>query len=40
MPEVYTKENKKFHLHNTANCGDNNGRAKLKQLLVIIYVKE
>lgn len=28
MPEVYTNENKEFHLHNTANKGESNGRAK------------
>lgn len=29
MPEVYTKENKSFHLHNTGQSGEENGRAKL-----------
>lgn len=28
MPEVYTNENKEFHLHNTGNKGESNGRAK------------
>ena len=27
MPEVYTKENKEFHLHNTGNKGSSNGRS-------------
>lgn len=31
MPEVYTKENKEFHLHDTANKGSSNGRAKLTE---------
>lgn len=31
MPEVYTEENKKFHLHNTANKGSKNGRACLTE---------
>ena len=29
--EVYTPENKKFHLHNTANKGSENGRARLTE---------
>lgn len=29
MPEVYTKENKDFHLHNTGQKGEENGRALL-----------
>lgn len=28
--EVYTKENKEFHLHNTGQSGQENGKAKLK----------
>ena len=31
MPEVYTKENKEFHLHNTANKGSKNGRSRLTE---------
>ena len=31
MPEVYTKENKEFHLHNTGQKGSENGRAKLTE---------
>ena len=31
MPEVYTKENKEFHLHNTGNKGSSNGRSKLSE---------
>lgn len=31
MPEVYTPENKLFHLHNTANKGSQNGRARLTE---------
>ena len=31
LPEVYTKENKQFHAHNTANKGSSNGRAKLTE---------
>lgn len=31
MPEVYTPENKEFHLHNTAQKGSENGRAKLTE---------
>lgn len=31
MPEVYTKENKEFHLHDTANKGSSNGRARLTE---------
>ena len=31
MPEVYTPENKLFHLHNTANKGSENGRARLTE---------
>ena len=34
MPEVYTKENKDFHKHNTANAGSSNGRSKLTELEV------
>jgi hypothetical protein len=29
--EVYTPENKKFHLHNIANKGSENGRARLTE---------
>lgn len=29
MMEVYTPENKDFHLHNTAQKGQENGRAKV-----------
>ena len=29
MPEVYTQENKEFHLHNTGNKGSSNGRSRL-----------
>lgn len=35
MPEVYTAENKKFHLHNTGQKGSSNGRAKLTEEDVI-----
>ena len=35
MPEVYTEENKKFHLHNTGQKGSENGRAKLLEEDVI-----
>lgn len=31
MPEIYTEENKKFHKHNTANSGSQNGRSKLTE---------
>lgn len=31
MPEVYTKENKEFHLHNTGQQGSENGRSKLTE---------
>lgn len=31
MPEVYTKENKLFHSHNTGNHGSANGRARLTE---------
>lgn len=31
MPEVYTEENKLFHLHNTGNTGSSNGRARLTE---------
>lgn len=31
MPEVYTKENKEFHLHNTGNSGSSNGRARVTE---------
>lgn len=31
MPEVYTKENKEFHLHNTGNKGSSNGRSRLTE---------
>jgi len=31
MPEVYTKENKDFHKHNTGQKGSSNGRAKLTE---------
>ncbi len=35
MPEVYTEENKQFHLHNTAQKGSENGRALLSESDVI-----
>lgn len=37
MPEVYTNENKEFHLHNTGNKGESNGRAKFttKEIVII-----
>ena len=31
MPEVYTKENKDFHAHNTGNSGSSNGRANFTE---------
>lgn len=31
MPEVYTEENKQFHLHNTGNSGSSNGRSKFTE---------
>ena len=31
MPEVYTPENKEFHLHNTGNKGSSNGRSRLTE---------
>ena len=31
MPEVYTKENKEFHKHNTGQKGSSNGRALLTE---------
>lgn len=31
MMEVYTEENKKFHLHNTGQVGSSNGKAKLNE---------
>lgn len=31
MPEVYTAENKEFHLHNTGNKGSSNGRSRLTE---------
>lgn len=31
MPEVYTEENKDFHLHNTGQKGSENGRSKLTE---------
>lgn len=31
MPEVYSKENKKFHFHNTHQKGSSNGMAKLTE---------
>lgn len=31
MPEVYTKENKEYHLHDTANIGSQNSRARLTE---------
>lgn len=31
MPEVYTIENKEFHLHDTSNKGSKNGRSKLTE---------
>lgn len=36
MPEVYTKENKEFHLHNTGQKGSQNGHSKLTEQDVII----
>ena len=36
MPEVYTNENKEFHLHNTGNKGESNGRAKFTTEEIII----
>lgn len=35
MPEVYTEENKLFHLHNTGQKGSENGRSKLTEEDVI-----
>lgn len=35
MPEVYTEENKNFHLHNTGQKGSSNGRSKLTEADVI-----
>ena len=35
MPEVYTYENKQFHLHNTGQKGSSNGRSKLTEEDVI-----
>ena len=31
MPEVYTPENKEYHLHDTANKGSSNGRTRLTE---------
>ena len=31
MPEVYSEENKNFHLHNTGQSGSENGRAKFTE---------
>ena len=31
MPEVYSEENKLFHLHNTGNVGSSNGRSRLTE---------
>lgn len=31
MPEVYTAENKEFHLHSTGNKGSSNGRSRLTE---------
>ena len=31
MMEVYTPQNKKYHLHDTANKGSQNGRARLTE---------
>ena len=31
MPEVYTKENKEYHLHDTGNKGSQNGRTRLTE---------
>lgn len=31
MPEVYTEENKKYHLHDTGNKGSQNGRSRLTE---------
>lgn len=31
MMDVYTEENKKFHLHNTGQSGSSNGKAKLNE---------
>ena len=35
MPEIYTEENKQYHLHNTGQKGSENGRAKLEENDVI-----
>lgn len=35
MPQVYTPENKEFHLHNTGQKGSENGRSKLTEEDVI-----
>ena len=35
MPEVYTKENKEFHFHNTGQVGSSNGHSKLNEEDVI-----
>lgn len=34
MPQVYTEENKNFHLHNTGQKGSENGRSKLTEEIV------
>lgn len=34
MPEVYSEQNKNFHLHNTGQKGSQNGRSKLTEELV------
>ena len=31
MPEVYSPENKEYHLHDTSNSGSNNGRSSLTE---------
>ena len=31
MPEVYTKENRDFHAHNTGNSGSSNGRSNFTE---------
>ena len=31
MPEVYTEENKKYHLHDTGNIGSQNGRSRVTE---------
>lgn len=31
MPEVYTEENKEYHLHDTGNTGSQNGRSRITE---------